>query len=240
VPSLVSLNLSRSEEPSLMNVSLTMFTGEALTSELAEHWRKMAPISVIDNLYGPVETTVWVTQFRQALGTDMPSEIPLGLELSSVQIQVDKGELIVMGEQVASGYITDHGLEPFNGRYCTGDQVVEQRGKYFFRGRKDQQIKYFGQRIELEAIEAVFLQATSFGAICCVDSKSRLSLVVAEDFDMASAFSFMQERLPPSHVPRTFFHIENWPRSASGKVDRVEVKRLLEAGQLQEVRFENS
>ena len=74
------------------------------------------------------------------------------------------GDLYVSGDQLANGYFgreeltassfTDHPQAPESKLYQTGDVArVSQRGDFEYLGRRDQQVKIRGARIELGAIE---------------------------------------------------------------------------------------
>ncbi|MGZ5279374.1 MAG: AMP-binding protein, partial [Pseudobdellovibrionaceae bacterium] len=153
VPSLALMNWARKpkEISELLHLQYSLFTGEVLSSELVQLWRKLAPLSTIENLYGPVEATVWATRYlceSPLLETDL---IPIGQPLQQVQAQVQKEELVLIGPQVAHGYLAQDGLQSFAGVYFTGDLIEEKDSQFIFKGRKDQQVKIRGQRIELEA-----------------------------------------------------------------------------------------
>ena len=84
---------------------------------------------------------------------------------TSESVNGDVGELIIIGPNVAAGYYNfpekteevfgtyQNGAHYFNRYYKTGDLVKELDGLLYFKGRKDNQIKHMGYRIELEEIE---------------------------------------------------------------------------------------
>lgn len=68
------------------------------------------------------------------------------------------GEILIVGESVASGYLGEEKEESFikyNGEkaYLTGDLGYIENGKLYYIDRKDNQIKYKGYRIEIADIE---------------------------------------------------------------------------------------
>ena len=78
------------------------------------------------------------------------------------------GELWVSAPTVMAGYwrrpdLDERSLQPRAGApawYATGDVVVaDADGVYWFKGRRDHQVKVRGVRIELEAVESVLTDA---------------------------------------------------------------------------------
>ena len=154
--------------------------GEAMPRDLAREL--LARTSVIWNMYGPTETTIWSTTHRV---TDATYDVPIGHPIGNTTVYVlDEmgrpapigvpGELCIGGEGVARGYRERPELtaEKFvtvslDGRaperlYRTGD-VVRLRGDLAleFVGRRDHQVKVRGYRIELGEIESVLVEHAS-------------------------------------------------------------------------------
>ena len=240
VPSLVSLNWGRQQIAELPQLQCSLFTGEVLTDALAKKWQALAPAATIDNLYGPVETTVWATHFRY-LETDGIT-LPIGRPFPGVNAKVENQELIISGSQVATGYLTNEGLQPFNENYCTGDLVIDDGGCFRFLGRRDQQVKFLGSRVELEATENAFFSETGLGAICCLDEEQNICLVTSAtekklEFDPETVGAALRRKLPGNHVPRFWYLIDFWRLLPSGKIDRALIRELLLGRKLQPVQM---
>ncbi|MCV7397564.1 amino acid adenylation domain-containing protein, partial [Mycobacterium paraseoulense] len=148
--------------------------GEACPAELVAAW---APGRRMFNVYGPTETTIWVTMSGPLsaegpvrIGTPIPGVCAMVLDpwLNPAPIGV-VGELYVSGPALAHGYMGRVDLtaerfvaNPFGDAgarmYRTGDLVRWTRdGSLDFVGRADNQIKLRGQRIELGEIENTLL-----------------------------------------------------------------------------------
>ena len=187
VPSLaISMKQLRMLEAGLYpDLRLSLFCGEALLTDVVEHWTKAAPNSIIENLYGPTEVTLACTLYRWNSQTS-PNEsehgiVPIGEPFPGITaIIVDEalrevapgqpGELLVSGPQVAPGYWRDPqktaaAFVTTSGKnsvyYRTGDRVRRPHtGRPLqYLGRIDQQIKIRGNRVELGEIEAVLRDA---------------------------------------------------------------------------------
>ncbi|MFK0253889.1 amino acid adenylation domain-containing protein [Streptomyces sp. NPDC090445] len=129
------------------------------------------------NLYGPAETTVFVTAQRVRPEDCTGSGVPVGLPLANARVHVlDRhgqvvppeipGVLHISGPAVARGYLHRPELDgehfvpsPFGAEgermYRTGDLArVTPDGRVEILGRIDHQVKVNGFRVELEEVEA--------------------------------------------------------------------------------------
>jgi natural product biosynthesis luciferase-like monooxygenase protein/FkbM family methyltransferase len=124
------------------------------------------------NMYGPTETTVW-SAWREINAADIHIGQPIintdVVLLNEFEQQVPvgvAGELYIGGSGVAKGYYNNAELTeksfknittPYFGKsrfYKTGDLMkLNAYGTLEFAGRKDNQVKVNGYRIELEEIE---------------------------------------------------------------------------------------
>ncbi|MEB4212339.1 non-ribosomal peptide synthetase, partial [Mycobacterium sp. 94-17] len=166
--------LSSLDRARLAGFDKLMVGGEACPRELVASW---APGRRLFNVYGPSETTIWITS-SAPLAADDP--IRIGGPLPGVCVFVldawlqpvpvgAAGELYVSGPALGHGYLGRMDLtaerfvaNPFGGAgtrmYRTGDLVRWTRdGGLDFVGRADSQIKLRGQRIELGEIENTLL-----------------------------------------------------------------------------------
>lgn len=114
--------------------------------------------------------------------------------------------------------------------YKTGDLVrVNGEGELEFFGRIDSQIKLRGFRIELSEIEAVILEHDAISAVavtvCEVNGLKSLAayvLVAGDDrgFSRSDLLAKMQDKLPSYMIPSFMDVLDEFPRVASGKVNR--------------------
>lgn len=163
------------------HLRLTLFGGEALPVEIVEEWRRAAPQSVIENIYGPTEVAVnclvedcteliRATPGRNFVSIGVPHPDMLALvvdEKGHFLADGEPGELVLSGPQVSQGYWArpdltrerfrtlehpDYGERLF---YFTGDQALrDDEGRLHCLGRVDNQVKINGYRIELEEVDS--------------------------------------------------------------------------------------
>ena len=163
-------------EDELPSLTTLVVAGEACPQELVGRWgssRRML------NAYGPTETTVCATVSGRLEEGSAPL---IGKAIRGMRVYVlDErqeplpqgvaGELCVGGVGVARGYLNKAGQtaekfvpdafgEERGGRlYRTGDRARwMQGGELQYLGRRDEQVKVRGYRVELGEVEAVMMQ----------------------------------------------------------------------------------
>ncbi len=119
--------------------------------------------------------------------------------------------------------------------YKTGDIArYLGNGSIEFIGRKDHQIKLRGFRIELGEIENALLAHPSIQEIVLQvdasknDKKLIAYYVAATSLPVSDLREFLKQRLPEYMVPSVWIHMEQFPLTPNGKVDR---KKLPKADQ---------
>jgi D-alanine--poly(phosphoribitol) ligase subunit 1 len=182
------------EPGDLPSLRLSLFCGEALPTGLARAWRRAAPNSVIENLYGPTETTIAVTAYRVPDDDDIATRrpiVPIGLPFPGHEVAVidaqgrpvadgEAGELCIGGGQVADGYWDMPDAQerfaaplgcssPTQRWYRTGDRVMMDREcGLVFLGRLDHQVKIRGHRIDLQEVECVVREAAGSESVAAL------------------------------------------------------------------------
>jgi D-alanine--poly(phosphoribitol) ligase subunit 1 len=112
--------------------------------------------------------------------------------------------------------------------YRTGDMVRRDPadGKLYIHGRKDNQIKHMGYRIELEEIESALNRldyvAEAAALHASANGLSRIVAVVAarRAFDDNEIRTDLRRLLPDYMIPSVFHREETLPKNPNGKIDR--------------------
>ena len=202
--------------------------GEALTLAVRE---ALKPEVCLYNYFGPTEASVY------ASGTDVPSPeriASIGKPLANVNayVVVDGlqpigvwGELLLGGIQLARGYLnrTEKTATTFVAYgdervYKTGDRVRwYDDGALEYGGRLDFQVKLRGQRLELGEIEHALRARPEVVDAVVLLRDDALVAYVHPTLDLTWS---RHTTLPTYMVPKIVMHVETWPRTASGKIDR--------------------
>lgn len=201
------------------------------------------------NQYGPTETHV-VTQYKLSADTSSwPDLPPIGLPIQNVELLVlddshqpvskeQVGELYVVGTAVAWGYIGQPkqtaeqfliSAESGQRMYRTGDLVTyNEQGELLFIGRRDQQIKVSGYRVEPGEIEITLLalEGVQTCAVVAVGENLLERVLVAhiiygdETFEEEQMKNRLRSHLPDYMIPTRLRVVPELPYTRSGKIDR--------------------
>ena len=234
------------------------FAGEAMPAKQLKVWMDKLPKARFINLYGPTEITVDCTYYEVDREFSDDEFIPIGRNCHNKQILVfnddnklvgigEPGELCVRGSGVALGYYNNkektsevfvqnplHDLYE-DKIYRTGDIVMyNERGEIEFVSRKDFQIKHKGNRIEMGEIEvAVNSIPTVTNAACVFDQpndKIILYYTTSDNNDL-DIINLVKEKIPVYMFPEVIIRLVTMPYNMNGKIDRIELKKMYEAGQ---------
>ena len=257
-PSFAEICLAdRSFSEKLMHgVKLFLFCGEVLTQSCAGRLYKRFNKARIINMYGPTEATVAVTAIeinKKMYSGDEP--LPVGYVKKDCNIliidsngnelpQGNKGEILIAGDSVGTGYLKDSKLtekvfsevliNDIRKRcYRTGDEGFLKDNLLYYCGRIDSQIKLNGYRIELEDIEnnlrkvsfvknAVIVPINKNGRIQYLSAIVVLDKVLDErEFKIGLMIKGeLKNYLPEYMIPRKIIVRKNLPVTANGKVNR--------------------
>ncbi|WP_395089173.1 amino acid adenylation domain-containing protein [Armatimonas sp.] len=181
------------------------------------------------NLYGITETTVFVS-YRRILATDTDSTVsPIGVAFPGWTMHVVNGELWVSGAGVTRGYLkrpelTDERFVCYQEQrvYKSGDLVaVLPNSELDYIGRADLQVKLRGHRIELGEIEAALVQFPGVrGSAVALHSEKLVGYTIGQKPDSSALGNHLRAHLPVYMVPTVFVHLESFPMTVNGKLNR--------------------
>lgn len=215
------------------------FIGEVFPSKYFNMWYKALPDVTFVNWYGSTETAgacLYHIMERPLLDDE---SAPIGKPLKNNTVKLEDGEICIRSEQVALGYLNEpeKNRQTFvreeDGIYLhTGDYgQYNEDGDIVFRTRKDFQIKHMGYRIELQDIEKTVLSIDYIASCCAVYAKERICLIVTLTMEKTPS-EIMQDLKPilaDYMMPSRIVIKETMPLNANGKIDRVSLKKEMEA-----------
>lgn len=244
----------------LMPLRLLILGGESFQGEWATALYAEAPECSIVSHYGPTETTVGVLTYQVLEGeSSLPvARVPLGRPLDNTQIYLFNsylepvpvgvaGELYIGGANVARGYLGQADMtaesflpDPFSIHpgarlYRTGDLArYLPDGLIEFLGRKDDQVKVRGYRVELGEVANILRHhAAVRDAVVLAHTENldkRLVAYVVADEAMTltseELSSYLRTQVPEYMVPAAFVFMEKLPLLSNGKVDRRQLASL--------------
>ncbi|MBT2508574.1 non-ribosomal peptide synthetase [Streptomyces sp. ISL-98] len=255
VPSLYDTLLAAGERlglPRLASLTTVITAGEALPEALLRrHVEALGSGTVLVNEYGPTEATVWASYRR----FDTAGPVDIGGPVPGTRLYVlDEagrlvppgitGELHIGGAGVSRGYFGRpeatarvFTADPFAGgdarMYRTGDLVRwTAAGTLEFLGRRDNQVKIRGHRVELGAVESALRACPGIREAVVVPDAAGTRLtgfvVTAAPDELAAVRERLVRTLPEAAVPSTLKALDAFPVTVNGKADRAALAALVE------------
>lgn len=240
-------NMLRANLPSdaLGKVRLATSAGEPLPTRLYERWTSHFGVDIIDGI-GMTETLHIFLSNRE--GKVKPGTTGVAVPGYDLKILDDKGALapqgtpgtlFVKGRSMAMGYWCNYDASrlTFQGEWLrTGDTYVQEPdGHYKCLGRTGDMIKSSGIWVSPQEVETRLLAHRAVSAAIVVASTDRdglekpiayVRLEKGESVDEAELIEFCREGLPSIKRPRRVVLVEDFPTTATGKVRRVELRRM--------------
>lgn len=225
------------------NLKYLISTGEALSKNLVDQCFDALPEVVIVNAYGPTEASDDIMHCVIDKSNNYDT-IPIGKPINNAEMTIVKadgslcainepGELLVSGICVGRGYVGNEKetklcfhINPNTHErvYRTGDLVsLNDDENYYFHGRMDTQIAFYGKRVEVKEIENTMLKYTGIDASAVVfDSENKQINAYyksKKDIDVSDLREFLKKSMPSHMIPVYIVRIDEFPRTISGKTD---------------------
>ncbi|KAJ1970029.1 hypothetical protein IWQ62_000234 [Dispira parvispora] len=248
-PSMLQAVGNPSEYPDLRVV---VTAGEPLPFSLAEKWFHAQGGQVrLHNTYGPTETVV-TSHFEHVTVTRNDSLVTIGRTIPNVQCYIMDdtldmvpigviGEICIGGIGVCNGYLNYERRSrdvfipnPFASGmlYRTGDLGCWlPDGRVYCMGRKDNQVKLRGFRVELGEVESAVYKSSSHvqQAVALVKQGKLVVYFASTDQQVVSITELrkcLSQSLPSFMVPDYVVSITEIPHNSNGKVDRKQLSAL--------------
>lgn len=235
-----------------------VFGGEGYPKvELKKLYEQFAEQADLVNVYGPTECTCICSAYAltDADFLDLSGLPTLGRLNENFDYRIldendqdaSSGELCLIGPNVAAGYFNDVERTEASFRtlsapsrfmkrmYRTGDLVREENGQLFFVGRKDNQVKHMGYRIELEEIEHALVKLPQVNQAAVIYQRSNTAYGKLVGFascsgqaDEKALLNDLANLLPDYMVPSKLILMPTLPVNPNGKIDRQKLRAMLE------------
>ena len=214
---------------------------EAIPSSLIKKMKEKGMNARVFNGYGPTEATVTCT-----MDEVVSPRITIGFPDANVRTYIIDnklrrlplgvtGELLIGGDGVARGYIHRDDLNKekfihFDGVYAyrSGDLArLNYDGRIEFFGRKDNQVKLRGLRVELDEIEnnMTSFPGISRAVVLVKETAEEGQFLVgyylsAQEVPTSDLKAHLAKSLTPYMIPKVFVHLDSIPMTQNGKVDK--------------------
>ena len=259
VPSLFREMMNGLEETGrLPTLQTIILVGEPLlASDVKLFQQHCDPECALLNVYGCTEVPTFRT-FSIDMKTVLDcQQVPVGYAVDDKEVVLiddagkpatpgDEGEIAVRSEYVALGYWRNaeetalRFIPPDESggarMYRTGDQGHFMEGTVLAcTGRRDQQVKVMGNRVELGEIENALCQHPHVKRAAVIAKTSDegatflLAFVVSEEItvnDETELRRFLLSRLPAYMIPARISTVASLPLTHNGKIDREAVRTL--------------
>lgn len=248
----------------LLQLRAVLLSGDWIPLHLpAAIWQQLNPDAQIYSLGGATEGAIWsIWHPITAVSPDWPS-IPYGKAMPAQAVYVldpwlsqtpngVRGEIYLAGTGVAEGYLGQPELSqarffrhPISGErlYRTGDDgYYDDTGTLWLLGRRDQQVKLGGHRVELGEIEAqaqrhpevqqAVALAVALKPAAATDPHPPRSLALCWQgrVDRETLQAHLAAHLPPYMLPVIWQPCNSWPLTATGKIDRQALSQTITSG----------
>ncbi|NXN98276.1 ACSF4 enzyme, partial [Rhinopomastus cyanomelas] len=221
--------------------------GEAFPAlSLLRSWKHEENRTSVFNLYGVTEVSSWATCYQipeEVFGADFRTDfpVPLGSPLLGTKIEVrgasgstvleGEGQMFIGGEERVC-FLDDEVTVPPGTMRATGDFVRVQDAQFFFLGRKDNQIKRHGKRLNVECLQqaAEDLSQVEACAVSWYQQEKLLLFVVPRGvLEERETLGELQKRVPAHAVPDELVLIEALPVTPHGKVDLLGLHQIYQS-----------
>lgn len=241
----------------LNSLKYVISTGEELKLSLAKRWFEIFDNIPLINAYGPTEASDDITHSIITSTTihDISDIVPIGKPINKISLYIKNerledcdidqmGELWVSGICVGRGYINNaeetkkHFFvdEKTNERmYYTGDLVTLRKdGNFYYYGRKDDQIKIHGNRIELREIENHILSYSGINDVKAFynqkEDRIEAMIIVSDTINVDFLREYLKNRIPDYMIPAIFWEMDYFPLNINGKVDIHRIDQYIRSG----------
>ncbi|EGQ21624.1 phenylalanine racemase (ATP-hydrolyzing) [Streptococcus sanguinis ATCC 29667] len=246
----IILGAKRHPNKKLEHLRFLFFGGERLRKTTVQALKKIAPNCRIVNYYGTTETPQGMSfiEYNEEALNSLGEYLPIGSGIDGVKIVLtdESGEEVSIGEigtvhvctkYLAKGYLTADSDQIIPVSSQTNDYNTGDLGRYRLDGtidilgRKDRQIKRYGQRIELGEIESIVARYDGIDYAKALFYKDNIYVFVTtavKEFDEEKCKYKLFEYLPAYMMPSRVLVIPSIPLTRNGKIDDRWLEKLVD------------
>ena len=258
VPSALNViaNLGALDDIDINSINKIIFGGEVMPVKQLNIWKKKFKNAMFVNVYGSTEDGDISTYYILNREFNENETIPIGKPCENCEVFIIKddgtevkddeiGELYVKSPSLANGYYKNMNetnkkfvQNPLNNNYQeivykTGDLAkYNDKKEIIYVSRKDFQIKYKGNRVELGEIESSMYNINGVLNCACIYDKlnTRIVAFYSGYISELELNKQLKNKIPIYMIPTEIIKLEVFPFLESGKIDRAKLKKIMEKG----------
>ena len=156
-----------------------------------------------------------------------------GPAMPGIEVRIAEPDASGVGEIEVSGPTIAKGLGPWLRTKDLGR--LDDQGRLTIFARRMDLILTGGENVYPAEVEAALKEHPSIRDVAVAPRADRewgqvpVAVVVAGDVDDASLTAWARERLASFKVPRAWLRVESVPRNATGKIDRLQLRAIVDA-----------
>ncbi|MHB8258711.1 MAG: AMP-binding protein [Bacteroidia bacterium] len=238
-PSFISVYLAHKNfnETTLPSIKQFVLSGEDLSVTLTKQLKRCFPNARIINAYGPTETTIYASFVEISDAMLHEKSLPIS-KVDNETIYLDEDEIIISGKQVGTGYLNNGSLmqQKFfstgnKKEFRSGDLAYVKNDYIYYAGRKDEQLKLNGHRIELKEVQYALERIEFVKQSACIpiviDGKVKRLIAFVTMIISNPSLKYgdgikelLKKELPAYMIPSEIIVLDAFPYTASFKVDK--------------------
>jgi acyl-CoA synthetase (AMP-forming)/AMP-acid ligase II len=241
VPTMHQMVLARAGQPTKTSLRFVRSSSAAMPTSVLDGLQTLFDVPVIE-AYGMTEASHQMTCNPLPPRSIKPGSVgvPTGIEVTILDAAGHElpcgatGEVAIKGPSVVDGYENNPAANEAaftNGWFRTGDQgVLDDDGYLFLTGRLKEQINRGGEKISPIEIDDVVLRHPDIAeAVAFAIPHDKLGEdvglavvpVTGSELSEAELRAFIAEQVAPFKVPRLILFVDEIPKGATGKVQRI-------------------
>jgi long-chain acyl-CoA synthetase len=256
VPSIYAVMIATYQKTGLTFDSIKKITNTAATlpSEFIEDLKKIFPNALIYKMYGLTECKrvcyldpELIDSKSDSVGKAIPgTEVFLLSEEGKPAAAGETGILYVRGPHIMAGYWNNEGLsnEMLKPGLIAGERILcthdrfkmDEEGLLYFQGRNDDIIKTRGEKVSPVEVENAIYKITGIREAAVIGmpdvilGESVIAFITTREGIQLKEKEIQQQcmtHLEVFMVPQKVVFLEEMPKSSNGKIDKAELKKIL-------------
>ena len=243
-PTAYKAMLGQSElDAALKSLTICLSAGEHLPQSVWQAWKERTGLSIIDGIGATEMMHIFISASGDAIrpgstGQAVPGYTAAILDSQDKELPEGEGRLAIKGP-TGCRYLDDPRQSDYvsNGWNITGDTYRRDAdGYYWYLARSDDMIVSSGYNIGAPEVENALLahpavtECAVIGVPCAERGQKVKAFIVLADFaepseELADKLkAFVKDRIAPYKYPREVEFVDALPKTATGKLRRVELR----------------